>query len=46
MPLCRALGGGLWEIRTSLPSRRIVRLLFFVQENRIGIVYGFIKKTQ
>ena len=46
MPLCRALGGGLWEVRTSLPSRRIARLLFFVQENRIGIVHGFIKKTQ
>ena len=23
MPLCRALGDGLWEVRTSLPSNRI-----------------------
>jgi phage-related protein len=46
MPLCRALGGGLWEVRSTLPSRRIARLLFFVHENRIGVVHGFIKKTQ
>jgi phage-related protein len=46
MPLCRSLGGGLWELRSSLPSRRIARVLFFVHEDRIGIVHGFIKKTQ
>src|SRR5690242_4491199 len=46
MPLCRALGRGLWEVRSSLPSRRIARLLFFVDGDRIGVVHGFIKKTQ
>jgi phage-related protein len=46
MPLCRALGGGLWEMRSSLPSRRIARLLFFTHAGRIGVVHGFIKKTQ
>jgi len=46
MPLCRSLGGGLWEARSELPSRRTARLLFFVHEGRIGIVHGFIKKTQ
>jgi len=46
MPLCRPLGGGLWEVRSTLPSRRIARLVFFVDEGRIGIVHGFIKKTQ
>ena len=46
MPLCRSLGGGLWEVRSNLPSRRIARLLFFVHEGRIGVVNGFIKKTQ
>jgi len=46
MPLCRSLGGGLWEVRSNLPSRRIARLLFFVHEVRIGVVHGFIKKTQ
>ncbi len=46
MPLCRPLGQGLWEVRSSLPSRRIARLLFFVDGYRIGVVHGFIKKTQ
>jgi phage-related protein len=46
MPLCRALGGGLWELRSTLPSRRIARVLFFVESGRIGVVHGFIKKTQ
>lgn len=45
MPLCRSLGDGIWEVRSSLPSRRIARILFFVHEGRIGIVNGFIKKT-
>jgi phage-related protein len=46
MPLCRFLGSGLWEVRSNLPSRRIARVLFFVQKDRIGVVHGFIKKTQ
>jgi phage-related protein len=46
MPLCRSFGRGLWEVRSDLPSRRIARLLFFVEGNRIGVVHGFIKKTR
>jgi phage-related protein len=46
MPLCRSLGGGLWEVRSNLPSRRIARLLFFAHDNRIGVVHCFIKKTR
>ncbi|UWU75717.1 type II toxin-antitoxin system RelE/ParE family toxin [Bradyrhizobium huanghuaihaiense] len=46
MPLCRALGDGLWEVRTSLPSNRIARVLFSVQQGRILVLHGFIKKTQ
>jgi|ERR1700674_1275239 phage-related protein len=46
MPLCRPLGGGLWEVRSSLSNNRIARLVFFVAEGRIGVVHGFIKKTQ
>ena len=46
MPLCRPMGAGLWEVRSSLPSRRIARLLFFVGDGRIGVVHGFIKKTE
>jgi len=46
MPLCRSLGNGLWEVRSTLSSRRIARLLFFADEGRIGVVHGFIKKTR
>lgn len=45
MPLCRALGNGLWEVRSTLKGR-IARILFFVDGGRIGVVHGFIKKTQ
>lgn len=46
MPLCRPLGGGLWEVRSTLPSRQIARVLFFFHDGRLGVVHGFIKKTQ
>jgi phage-related protein len=46
MPLCRALGDGLWEVRTSLPSKRIARILFSAQQGRILVLHAFIKMTQ
>lgn len=36
----------MWELRSRLTSNRIARLVFFVAQGRIGIVHGFIKKTQ
>jgi phage-related protein len=39
-PWERSLGG-----RTNLSSNRTARVLFFVDEDRIGVVHGFIKKT-
>jgi phage-related protein len=46
MPLCRSLGGGLWELRSNLPSKRIARVLFFAADDKLGLVHGFVKKTQ
>lgn len=46
MPLCRPLGDGLWEIRSTLPSRRIARVIFCVSDSRMVLLHGFIKKTQ
>jgi phage-related protein len=46
MPVCRALGQGLWEVRSNLSGGRIARVLFFIADHRIGAVHGFIKKTQ
>jgi len=46
MPLCRPLGGGLWEVRSDLTSNRIARLLFCFTEGRIVALHGFVQKTQ
>lgn len=46
MPLSRPLSKGLWEARTGLAGNRITPVLFFVEHGRIGVVHGFIKKTQ
>jgi phage-related protein len=46
MPLVRSLGDGLWEIRSSLPSQRIARLLLCFHQGTIVVLHGFIKKTQ
>ena len=46
MPLCRPLGGGLWELRSDLTSNRIARMLFCFTEGRLIALHGFIKKTQ
>ena len=48
MPVCKSVGRGLWEVRTDLSSNRTARqrVLLFVDENRIGVVHGFIKKTR
>ncbi len=46
MPVCRPIGGGLWEVRSTLPSHRIARVLFMVAESQLLLLHGFIKKTQ
>lgn len=46
MPLCRSLEEGLWEIRSSLPSHKIARVLFCVTQDRMVLLHGFIKKMQ
>ena len=46
MPLCRALGGGLWEVRSNLPRGRIARAIFCVSAGRMVLLHGFEKKTQ
>jgi phage-related protein len=45
MPLCRPLGNLPWEVRSSLPSGRIARVLFCFIEGRLLALHGFIKKT-
>jgi phage-related protein len=46
MPLVRKLAEHVWEVRSSLPSRREARLLFSASERQIVVLSGFIKKSQ
>ena len=46
MPLCRNLRNGLWEVRSTLPSGRIARVIICAHEGELVALHGFIKKTQ
>jgi phage-related protein len=47
MPVCRPLGGAIYEVRTSLAQNRIARVLFYIDRNgRMVLLHAFIKKTQ
>lgn len=48
LPLCRPLGQGLYEVRSSLPSKREARLILFHHSGLAALVvlHGFIKKQQ
>ena len=46
LPLVRALGRGLWEVRSSLTQGRIARIIFCATGGHMVLLHGFIKKTQ
>jgi phage-related protein len=46
MPLCRSLGGGLWEVRSHLNRGRIARVVFCVNEGHMVLLHGFVKKSR
>jgi phage-related protein len=46
MPTCRALGDGLWEVRSDIGEGRISRVLFCIREGRMVLLHAFIKKSQ
>ena len=46
MPVCRPLGQGLWEVRSTLTSNRIGRVIFTITGNQMVLLHGFVKKTQ
>ncbi|MCY0093167.1 type II toxin-antitoxin system RelE/ParE family toxin [Hoeflea ulvae] len=45
-PHCAPLGQALWEVRSSLKSNRIARVIFCMRESEMILLHGFIKKTQ
>jgi phage-related protein len=46
MPLGKALGHGIWEVRSSLVGGRIARVLFCIRPNCMVLLNAFMKKTQ
>jgi phage-related protein len=45
-PHCAPLGQGLWEVRSSLASSRIARVIFCIDGGQMILLHGFIKKAQ
>jgi|ERR1022692_70158 len=41
-----SLKDGLWEVRSSLPSQRIARLILCFHDQMLIVLHGFIKKTK
>ncbi len=46
MPIAKALGHGLYEVRSNVSSKRIARVIFTITDNYMILLHGFIKKTQ
>jgi len=46
MPFSRKLEKGIYEIRSNISYGRIARVLFCIENNRMILLHGFIKKTQ
>jgi phage-related protein len=46
LPLCRPMSGGLWEVRTALPSRRQARVFFGFHDGMLIALHVIIKKGQ
>jgi phage-related protein len=46
LPLCRPLGGGLWEVRSSLRSKREARVFFGFHDGVLIALHAIIKKAQ
>src|SRR5579863_10623354 len=48
LQLCRPLGQGLWEVRSTLKGNREARLIFYQdsQAQALVVLHGFIKKAR
>ncbi len=46
MPLVGSLKDGLWEVRSTLPSQRIARLILCFHDETLVVVHGFIRKRR
>jgi phage-related protein len=46
MPLSRPYGGGLWEVRTDLATKRTTLVLLCLYRGHLVALHGFIKKMR
>lgn len=46
MPLCRPLNGGLWEVRSTLPSRREARVFIGFHSGVLIALHAIFKRTR
>jgi len=46
MPLCRSLGKGMSELRSTLSTHRIARVLLTFFDGALVLLHGFIKKDE
>jgi phage-related protein len=46
LPLCRSLGAGLWEVRSSLPSKREARVFIGFHDEMLVVLHAVIKKSR
>lgn len=45
-PVCRAMGNGLWEVRTHLTGGIAARVFICFQDGKLIALHGFVKKTR
>ncbi len=45
MPVCRPLGGGLYEVRSNIADG-IARTIFAIDGDEMVLLHGFVKKSQ
>lgn len=46
LPLCRPLSDGLWEVRSSLPSKREARVLICFEQGVLVALHAFFKSSR
>ena len=46
MPVCKALGGGIWEIRSTVSGSREARVFFGIAGDHLVLLHAFIKKSR
>ncbi len=46
MPVCRPMGNGLFEVRSTITGKRIARILFCIHKGTMVLLHGFVKKAR